>query len=196
MVEAAKEKLIQTNRENALILWFEEVGIKDVGLVGGKNASLGETIAQLQPDGINVPGGFAITAFAYRYFLESAQIGASLREIFAELDVDDLNNLRSRGRKARSLVLNTPFPETLKSAIAEAYQKLCEIYNKDDRDVDVAIRSSATAEDLPEASFAGQQETYLNVCGVKSVLESTHKCFCSPIALFPIGKITVSTNSK
>lgn len=179
MVEAGKEQLIQTNRENALILWFEEVGIKDVALVGGKNASLGETIAELQPDGINVPGGFAITAFAYRYFLESAQIGASLREIFAKLDVDDLNNLRSRGRKARSLVLNTPFPETLKSAIAEAYQKLCQIYNKEDGDIDVAIRSSATAEDLPEASFAGQQETYLNVCGVKSVLESTHKCFAS-----------------
>ena len=179
MVEAGKEQLIQTNRENALILWFEEVGIKDVALVGGKNASLGETIAELQPDGINVPGGFAITAFAYRYFLESAQIGASLRKIFAKLDVDDLNNLRSRGRKARSLVLNTPFPETLKSAIAEAYQKLCQIYNKEDGDIDVAIRSSATAEDLPEASFAGQQETYLNVCGVKSVLESTHKCFAS-----------------
>jgi len=179
MVEAANERTMPTNRENALILWFEEVGIKDVGLVGGKNASLGETIAQLQPDGIKVPGGFAITAFAYRYFLESAQIAPSLQEIFADLDVDDLNNLRSKGRKARSLILNTPFPEDLKSAIADAYQKMSRIYAKNSVDIDVAVRSSATAEDLPEASFAGQQETYLNVCGVKSVLEATHKCFAS-----------------
>ncbi|MGF1486021.1 MAG: phosphoenolpyruvate synthase [Prochloraceae cyanobacterium] len=179
MVKAANERSVATNRENALILWFEEVGIKDVGLVGGKNASLGETIAQLQPDGIKVPGGFAITAFAYRYFLESAQIAPSLQEIFADLDVDDLNNLRSKGRLARSLILNTPFPEDLKSAIADAYQKMSRNYAKNSVDIDVAVRSSATAEDLPEASFAGQQETYLNVCGVKSVLEATHKCFAS-----------------
>ncbi len=183
MVEAAKQGLSPINRENALILWFEDVGIKDVGLVGGKNASLGETIANLQPEGIKVPGGFAVTAFAYRHFIASAGIESSLRQIFADLNVDDLDNLRSKGRKARSLILNTPFPEELKRAIADAYQKLCEIYSQDDlsetRYVDVAIRSSATAEDLPEASFAGQQETYLNVCGVKSVLEATHKCFAS-----------------
>ena len=186
-----------SSKEQSLILWFEEVGIGDIALVGGKNASLGEMIQQLIPKGIRVPTGFATTAYAYRYFIEGAGLEAKLRRLFADLDVEDVQNLRERGKQARALVLNTPFPQELQVAIAIAYGRLCDRYGYDpqfcdrfdpeDReqceqegqDTDVAVRSSATAEDLPDASFAGQQETYLNVRGVKAVLESCHKCFAS-----------------
>ncbi|MGK7878198.1 MAG: phosphoenolpyruvate synthase [Xenococcaceae cyanobacterium] len=197
MVATAREKTSKPSREQALILWFEEVGTKDIGLVGGKNASLGEMIQQLKPEGVNVPTGFATTAYAYRHFIESAGLEKKLRELFADLDVDDVSNLQERGKHARSLILNTPFPQDLQDAIADAYKKLCERYGYDPKfcerfdpdyreqcelesqNTDVAVRSSATAEDLPEASFAGQQETYLNVHGVKAVLEACHKCFSS-----------------
>ena len=98
-------------RTNALVLWFEEVGSKDVGLVGGKNSSLGEMIQQLQPKGVNVPGGFATTAHAYRYFVESAGLEKKLRTLFADLDIDDVANLQLRGRQARALILKTPVPQ-------------------------------------------------------------------------------------
>jgi len=159
-----------------LILWFEEVGIADIPLVGGKNASLGEMIQQLTPQGVNVPGGFATTADAYRYFIQSACLEEKLRSLFADLDVEDVKNLRERGKKARSLLLHTEFPVELRLAITEAYQTLCQKYY---HDTDVAVRSSATAEDLPDASFAGQQETYLNVTGVEGVLAACHRCFAS-----------------
>jgi pyruvate,water dikinase len=172
-----------TEQKTALILWFDEVGTNDVNLVGGKNASLGEMIRQLKPKGINVPMGFATTANAYRYFIEAAGLEQKLRDLLADLDVDDVNNLQERGELARALILETPFPGDLQYAIANAYQKLCECFNLECRlqnqNLDVAVRSSATAEDLPEASFAGQQETYLNVHGLKAVLESCHKCFAS-----------------
>jgi pyruvate,water dikinase len=164
------------SREQALVLPFREVGIVDIPLVGGKNASLGEMIQELDPKGVKVPDGFATTAFAYRYFIEKADIQAKLRAIFADLDVEDVNNLRQRGKQARSLMLQTPFPQELQDAIAEAYTKLCEEYGTD---TDVAVRSSATAEDLPDASFAGQQETYLNVHGLRGVLDACHRCFAS-----------------
>ena len=186
------------DREKAFVLWFEEVGMEDVSLVGGKNASLGEMIQQLTSKGINVPGGFATTAYAYRYFIQQAGLENKLRQLFADLDVEDLRNLQSRGKKARALILNTPFPKELETAITEAYSQLCERYSFDweycsffegenkeicqkyiDNVVDVAVRSSATAEDLPDASFAGQQETYLNVHSIQSVLEACHKCFAS-----------------
>lgn len=184
-------------KEKAFVLWFDEVGISDIPLVGGKNASLGEMIQQLTPQGVNVPNGFATTAYAYRYFIESAGLEKKLRELFADLDVEDMQNLRQRGKQARSLILDTPFPADLEEAITSAYKKLCERYSTDGdfcnqfgeeykeeckryaNDVDVAVRSSATAEDLPDASFAGQQETYLNVYGEEGVLESCHKCFAS-----------------
>ncbi|MGB6296892.1 MAG: phosphoenolpyruvate synthase, partial [Rivularia sp. (in: cyanobacteria)] len=162
--------------EQALVLPFDEVGIADISKVGGKNASLGEMICQLQPKGVKVPTGFATTADAYRYFISSAGLETKLREIFADLDVEDIGNLRERGRKARILMLQTSFPKELEQAIAEAYQNLCSEYGTD---TDVAVRSSATAEDLPDASFAGQQETYLNVHGLPGVLQSCHKCFAS-----------------
>lgn len=186
-----------TSREQALILWFEEVDSQDVGLVGGKNSSLGEMIQQLTPKGINVPTGFATTAHAFRHFIESAGLDKKLRELFRDLDVNDVKNLQERGKKARRLILHTPFPTDLSHAIAIAYRRLCERYGRDteqfshlpdhereqheihEHSVDVAVRSSATAEDLPEASFAGQQETYLNVQGVKGVLDACHKCFAS-----------------
>ncbi|MFH7241325.1 MAG: phosphoenolpyruvate synthase [Spirulina sp.] len=187
----------QQSKENSFILWFEEVGIDDIPLVGGKNASLGEMIQQLGSKGVNVPTGFATTAFAYRYFIEKAGLESQLRELFAELDLDDVLDLRARGKQARSMVMNTPFPPELEAAISSAYLRLCERYGQDQEfcerfegeyadecrkfssDLDVAVRSSATAEDLPDASFAGQQETYLNVHGVKGVVEACHKCFAS-----------------
>ena len=191
------QKELLQDKERAFVLWFEDVGMENVSLVGGKNASLGEMIQQLTPKGINVPEGFATTAYAYRYFIEQAGLEAKLRQLFADLNVEDVYNLRSRGKQARALILNSPFPEELYTAITEAYSQLCRRYSIDfeycDRfegkekefcqkytyNVDVAVRSSATAEDLPDASFAGQQETYLNVCGVQSVLEACHKCFAS-----------------
>ncbi|MBW4423454.1 MAG: phosphoenolpyruvate synthase [Nostoc desertorum CM1-VF14] len=176
MATVSKSTLSPSSQERSLILWFDEVGIADIPVVGGKNASLGEMIQQLTPKGINVPTGFATTAYAYRYFIKSAGLEAKLRKLFADLDVEDVKNLRERGKKARSLLIHTPFPVELREAIAKAYQSLCERYNAE---TDVAVRSSATAEDLPDASFAGQQETYLNVVGAEGVLAACHKCFAS-----------------
>jgi len=165
-----------SGREVAFVLPFREVGIVDIPLVGGKNASLGEMLQQLMPKGINIPDGFATTAHAYRYFIQIAGLEEKLRLLFADLDVEDVNNLRWVGKRARALILQTPFPDELQEAIAQGYQDLCDRYGSD---TDVAVRSSATAEDLPDASFAGQQETYLNVHGLKGVMESCHKCFAS-----------------
>lgn len=187
------------SKEQSFILPFETVGIADIPLVGGKNASLGEMIQQLTPQGVKVPLGFATTAYAYRYFIKSAGLDQQLRDLLADLDVNDVNNLRDRGQRARELILKTPFPTELETAIAQAYETLCDRYQptactndetqkgtqdwinclKQSRNVDVAVRSSATAEDLPDASFAGQQETYLNVHGVFSVVEACHRCFAS-----------------
>ncbi|MEO3703669.1 phosphoenolpyruvate synthase [Trichormus azollae] len=164
------------SKEQALVLPFNAVGIADIPFVGGKNASLGEMIQELRPKGVKVPTGFATTAYAYRYFITTAGLEARLRKIFAALDVEDVDNLQQCGKKARSLMLETRFPLDLQEAIARSYQALCQEYGED---TDVAVRSSATAEDLPDASFAGQQETYLNVHGLKGVLESCHQCFAS-----------------
>lgn len=176
MVTAAKEQSSQPSKEQSLILWFDEVGIDDILLVGGKNASLGEMIQQLTPQGVNVPNGFATTAYAYRYFLHSCDLEEKLRSLFSDLDVTDVANLRKRGKQARTLILQTPFPTELQEAIAQAYSQMCSRYGTD---TDVAVRSSATAEDLPDASFAGQQETYLNINGSAGVLEACHRCFAS-----------------
>ena len=176
MATVSKSTLSGSAKERSLILWFDEVGIADIPVVGGKNASLGEMIQQLTPKGINVPTGFATTAYAYRHFIQSAGLETKLRKLFADLDVEDVKNLRERGKKARSLLIHTPFPVELREAIAKAYQSLSERYNAE---TDVAVRSSATAEDLPDASFAGQQETYLNVVGAEGVLAACHKCFAS-----------------
>ncbi|OKH43388.1 phosphoenolpyruvate synthase [Calothrix sp. HK-06] len=164
------------NIKESLVLPFEAVTIQDIDVVGGKNASLGEMIQQLAKKGVKVPTGFATTAHAYRHFIKSAGLENKLRSIFADLNVEDINNLRSVGKQARTLMLSTPFPQDLENAIAQGYYQLCQKYGTD---IDVAVRSSATAEDLPDASFAGQQETYLNVHGLSTVLEACHKCFAS-----------------
>ncbi len=172
----------QSSKSQSLLKWFDEVGIDDIPLVGGKNASLGEMIQQLSPKGIKVPAGFATTAFAYRSFIQRAGLESQLREIFSDLDIANVRNLRRAGQQARTLILNTPFPEDLKGAITQAYLTLCERCATEpylNEELDVAVRSSATAEDLPDASFAGQQETYLNVHGIHGVLEACHKCFAS-----------------
>jgi len=176
MVTYAKENHSQTSKEQSLVLWFGEVGIADIGLVGGKNASLGEMIQQLAPHGVSVPNGFGTTAYAYRYLIRAAGLEEKLRALFSDLNVADVNNLRQRGKQARSLILHTPFPAELENAIATAYQELCDRYGFD---TDVAVRSSATAEDLPDASFAGQQESYLNINGIQGVLSACHRCFAS-----------------
>ncbi len=166
----------QVTSATPLVLWLNQVGMADLPDVGGKNASLGEMIQQLTSKGVNVPQGFATTAEAYRHFMKSAGLETKLRQLLADLDVDNLQNLRTRGERARALILETPFPVELEQAIATAYQQLCQHYGPQ---TDVAVRSSATAEDLPDASFAGQQDTYLNIRGCEAVIEATHQCFAS-----------------
>lgn len=173
---AAVQESVSSSKERSLILWFDEVGISDIALVGGKNASLGEMIQQLTPSGIKIPPGFATTAYAFRFFIEKAGIAEKLRSLFTDLDVDDVHNLQQRGKQARALIMHTAFPLELRNAIAQAYTQLCQKYGSD---TDVAVRSSATAEDLPDASFAGQQETYLNVHTIPGVLAACHRCFSS-----------------
>ncbi len=170
-----------TQNEKKLILWFNEIGISDVPLVGGKNASLGEMYQQLQGKGINVPNGFAITAYAYRYFLKYAGIEDAIKKILKDLDTHDLEGLMRKGRQIREVITHAEIPPDLVQAIYTAYDKLAAEFpgKGGDANVDVAIRSSATAEDLPDASFAGQQDTFLNIRGRLSVLDACRKCFAS-----------------
>jgi pyruvate,water dikinase len=166
------------DKSKKFILWFDEIGIEDVALVGGKNASLGEMIRELGNKGVNVPNGFAVTAYAYRYFIEKAGIEDEIKKILSELDVQDIGNLRGIGKKIRSLIKNAELPKELENAIREAYE---EMHTKlgYEKNPDIAVRSSATAEDLPDASFAGQQETYLNVKGSDEVIKACKNCFAS-----------------
>ncbi|MFP3983453.1 MAG: phosphoenolpyruvate synthase [Desulfurivibrionaceae bacterium] len=166
----------EEKHKEAFILWFDEIGIGDVALVGGKNASLGEMHQKLTEKGVAVPDGFAITAYAYRYLLKKAGIEEEIRQVLSDLDTSDMQNLSERGEKVRNIIRHAKFPDELRQAIIEAYRKLEGEYNEN---VDVAVRSSATAEDLPDASFAGQQETYLNVHGPENLIENCRKCFAS-----------------
>ena len=163
-------------KSKKFILWFDELGIEDVPLVGGKNASLGEMYSNLAGKGVKIPNGFAVTAYAYDYFLEKAKIKDGIKRILTGLDTRNIRNLTEKGRKARETILKAELPKELKEEIAKAYKKLCRQYGQN---TDVAVRSSATAEDLPDASFAGQQETYLNIRGGHSLIEATKKCFAS-----------------
>ncbi len=175
-----KQSMMETKMGNAhdkaLILWFDEIGIEDVPLVGGKNASLGEMHQKLTSKGVEVPNGYAITAYAYRYLLKEAGIEEAIRETLKDLDTHDLYNLQERGEKVRSIIRNAEFPHDLRQAIIDAYRKMEEEYGEN---VDVAVRSSATAEDLPDASFAGQQDTYLNICGPDALIDACKRCFAS-----------------
>ncbi|MEY4519292.1 MAG: hypothetical protein RLZZ499_1891, partial [Cyanobacteriota bacterium] len=159
----------QIDTHQSWTVWLDKIKLTDISLVGGKNASLGEMIQNLGDLGVKVPHGFAVTTLAYRQFIASAGLDRKLSYILADLDAHDVDDLIHRSSLAQSLILETPFPLQLENAIKLAYRKLCNQYGYE---VDVAVRSSATAEDLPHASFAGQQETYLNVCGEKTLLES------------------------
>ncbi|MGM5484571.1 MAG: phosphoenolpyruvate synthase [Nanobdellota archaeon] len=164
------------DKENAFILWFDQLGVDDVGLVGGKNASLGEMYSNLTERGVNVPNGFAITAAAYRDLLGQTKAADKIREILKDLDTSDLKNLQSHGKRVRDLLRHLEFPDHLRDQIHEAYHNLEKQYGER---CDVAVRSSATAEDLPDASFAGQQETYLNIRGPEQLIEACKRCFAS-----------------
>ncbi|MDR4467596.1 MAG: phosphoenolpyruvate synthase [Nitrospira sp.] len=159
-----------------LVKWFEELSIEDVPAVGGKNASLGEMYRELAAKGVKVPNGFAVTADAYRAFLKGAKLDSTIRTILTDLDTHNLENLRQRGRQVRQAILGAVLPLELSEAISDAYDRLSGSHAEP---VDVAVRSSATAEDLPDASFAGQQETYLNVQGHLALLEYCKRCFAS-----------------
>ncbi len=168
----------EDDRRNNFILWFKDLGIADIPLVGGKNAALGEMINNLTPLGVRVPDGFAISARAYDYFLTQTNLKARIKSTLEGLNTHDVKDLQKRGAEIRRMILKEEIPSNLKAEIVQAYEKLSkDVYRT--KNVDVAVRSSATAEDLPGASFAGQQETYLNVSGEEMLLESVKKCFAS-----------------
>ncbi|MGD9032909.1 MAG: phosphoenolpyruvate synthase [Desulfobacteraceae bacterium] len=168
------------DRSKNFILWFNEIGIDDVPMVGGKCASLGEMYRKLHDKGISIPNGFAITAYAYRYFLKYAGIEDEIKKVLKELETGDVHDLMRRGREVRDIIRHAEFPPDLTQAIYVAYDKLGEEFGQQGLDdLDVAIRSSATAEDLPDASFAGQQDTFLNIRGKRSVLQACRNCFAS-----------------
>ena len=159
------------------VIWFENLRMTDVEQVGGKNASLGEMISQLAEKGVRVPGGFATTAEAYRAFLSHNGLNERISAALAELDVDDVVELARVGAQIRQWILDTPFPAELEADIKAAWDKLVADAGTDQ--ISVAVRSSATAEDLPDASFAGQQETFLNIQGLENVKEAMHHVFAS-----------------
>ena len=164
-------------RKYKFIKFFDELGINDVPEVGGKNASLGEMYRALSKKGLRVPNGFATTSEAYNYFLESAGLRKQIRKILKNLDTHNVEDLMRRGKEIRDLIIEAPFPQDFSSEIIEAYKELATFYKS--KRLDVAVRSSATAEDLPDASFAGQQETFLNVYGNEKLLIAVKKCIAS-----------------
>ena len=164
-------------KKNQFVKFFKELTIKDVPQVGGKNASLGEMYQKLSKAGVKVPNGFATTANAYRYFMKESGLAKKIKEILKDLDTTDMKNLMERGQKIRELIVATEFPADFTAAITKAYKELSKHYKS--AAIDVAVRSSATAEDLPDASFAGQQETYLNIKGEKALLIAVRKCIAS-----------------
>ena len=157
------------------IIWFENLGMKDVERVGGKNASLGEMISNLSKKGVSVPGGFATTSQAYRDFLATDGLDQKIKGALDALDVDDVNSLVETGAKIRRWIVETPFPSKLDQTLEEAFAKL----QQGNDGLAVAVRSSATAEDLPDASFAGQQETFLNIVGIDNLKHAVKEVFAS-----------------
>ena len=176
----SKKQKIQKNADNRKeksVLWFKEISIKDIPLVGGKTASLGEMYNNLTSKGINIPNGFAVTTNAYKIFFKENDLYKKIKKILKDLDVTDVKDLKSRGAQVRKLILEHNLPKTLQTEITEAYMQLAKVSKT--KKLSVAVRSSATAEDLLDASFAGQQETYLNVVGKKMLLEAVKKCMAS-----------------
>ncbi len=166
-----------SKKEEKNILFFNQLRKEDVGVVGGKNSSLGEMYQKLTKKGVLIPNGFATTAHAYHVFMEEFGLKEQIKEIFKDLDTHNIENLMERGKKARELVLKADFSKKLEKDILKAYKKLSEDNRVDN--LSVAVRSSATAEDLPDASFAGQQETFLNIRGEKDLLLAVKKCVAS-----------------
>lgn len=165
------------DKKNKNILWFKGISKKDVALVGGKNASLGEMFCQLTKKGINIPDGFVLTARAYWYFLKANKIDREIIKLFDNFNSRNINLLKETGRKARQLILKSEFPKGLEKEIIKNYKRLSQKYNE--QELSVAVRSSATAEDLPSASFAGQHESYLNVSGEEELLRAVKNCLAS-----------------
>ncbi|MDO8625519.1 MAG: PEP/pyruvate-binding domain-containing protein, partial [Candidatus Diapherotrites archaeon] len=157
-------------KSEQLILWFDQLGIEDVPLVGGKNASLGEMYRLLTPKGVRIPNGFALTASAYRILLEKSGLKENIRHELSGLDTHNMKQLIEKGHNVRHLILKAELPKEIEHAVREAYHQMELQYGKN---TDVAVRSSATAEDLPVASFAGQQETFLNIRGADDVVNAT-----------------------
>lgn len=157
------------------VLWYQQLGMNDVSRVGGKNASLGEMISNLADAGVTVPGGFATTADAFNEFLEQSGINDKIYAELDTLDINDVKALAATGHKIRQWILDTPFQPALNQAIRDAYQTLSD----GNHDASFAVRSSATAEDMPDASFAGQQETFLNVKGIDAIMEAIKHVFAS-----------------
>lgn len=160
------------------ILWFHEIGMADLPQVGGKNASLGEMVSELADTGVRVPGGFATTADAYRTFLQTDDLAGRIQSAVASLDIEDVAELARVGAQVRQWIEEQPFPPALDRDIREAYERLIAA-DPDPDAVTWAVRSSATAEDLPDASFAGQQETFLNIGGVDNIVQAVHHVFAS-----------------
>ncbi|MEM4824760.1 MAG: phosphoenolpyruvate synthase [Desulfurococcaceae archaeon] len=164
-----------SSKETRFVLWLEEVRKEDVPLVGGKNANLGEMMAA----GIPVPPGFAVTAYAFKYFMEKTGLGQKIYDMLRKLDVNNTKELEETTRKIREMILSQPMPPEVENEIKMYYNELAKRLNMDPAKLRVAVRSSATAEDLPEASFAGQQDTYLNVYGAEKVVEHVKRCWAS-----------------
>ncbi len=174
--------------ERPYILWFDEITLSDIPLVGGKNASLGEMRKELKQLGVNIPNGFAITVHAYhdfidkgtvqewQYLMKKPNVRENIQDILSDLDVENMEDLSEKGSRIRRLIYSLEFPREIIEEIVKAYRRLCKEYGED---TDVAVRSSATAEDLPTASFAGQQETYLNIRGEYALIQACKRCFAS-----------------
>ncbi len=161
---------------NSFIRWFEDISVTDVPSVGGKNASLGEMVRSLKHHGIRIPEGFAVTATAYWQFLEANDLKPKIQAQIQKFESGEIS-LEKAGKTIRRLLMRSRFQDEIAETIRQGYRELCQCYNMDE--ADVAVRSSATAEDLPDASFAGQQETFLNITGIEEVLEACRKCYAS-----------------
>ncbi len=164
-------------KSNEQVLWLNQVGLDDIEIAGGKNASLGEMINNLSQLGVRVPNGFVITVNAFKDFLAFNSLDEKIQLVVSQTDFNELSQLRSCGEQIRELILSGKFPTQLSELISKIYAELSEQYAT--QNIDVAVRSSATSEDLPNASFAGQQDTYLNISGIDALLESVKKCFAS-----------------
>lgn len=173
--------------EVPLVLWYNQLGMHDVDRVGGKNASLGEMITNLSSLGVSVPNGFATTSAAFNLFLDQSGVNQRIYELLDKTNIDDVDELAKAGKQIRQWIIDTPFQPELEQAIHSAYNQL----SADDAEASFAVRSSATAEDMPDASFAGQQETFLNVQGYDAVLVAVKHVLlpCLTIGLSLIGCI-------